>query len=157
MMESTIGKLPPRYSFILNRYAGERLSRCPRCARPTHARKFALFIHLHGWGAVTLGKTCKYCSPCELIIAHQQELEAEMAINLSILAPEAVGTDYVVIGTLERSLWKKGLCGPSPSVKTTLEHLADFAQVLDLHAEPGGWRPPSKASTQVPPRPPRRA
>lgn len=49
--EARIGKQPPRYSFMLNRYSDVRLSKCPRCRKPTHLRKFALFIHIDGWGA----------------------------------------------------------------------------------------------------------
>ena len=65
-----LGKLPPRYLFILNPYTDARFSKCPRCERPTHLRKFALFILIDDWGPLVLGKTCRYCTRCELIIAH---------------------------------------------------------------------------------------
>jgi hypothetical protein len=42
-----LGKLPPRYLFILNLYADVRLSKCPRRQKLTHLRKFALFIHIY--------------------------------------------------------------------------------------------------------------
>ena len=42
MAKKRIGKLPPRYSFILNPYADVRLSKCPRCQKLTYLRKFAL-------------------------------------------------------------------------------------------------------------------
>ena len=76
-MKRTIGKGRARYSFILNPYCDVRLSKCPRCDRPTHPRKFALLIHVDTWGPLVLGKTGPYCSRCELIVAHQDELEAE--------------------------------------------------------------------------------
>lgn len=38
------GRLRPRYTFLLNPHAFCRLSRCPDCARLTHARKFPLAI-----------------------------------------------------------------------------------------------------------------
>jgi hypothetical protein len=83
MTKTKIGKLPPRYKFILNEYPGERLSKCPLCKKPTHERKFALLIHIDEWGLMVFGKTSKYCSKCELIIVHQHELEAELAYSFS--------------------------------------------------------------------------
>jgi hypothetical protein len=96
MAKAKIGKLPPRYSFILNPYADERLSKCPTCSKPTHLRKFALLIHIDEWGPMILGKTCRYCTPCELIIAHQDELEAQLAYSLHTIAPESVCTTFSV-------------------------------------------------------------
>lgn len=66
-----IGELPRRYSFILNQYSETRLSKCPKCEKLTHPRKFVMFIHIDGWGPMALGKTCRYCSRCEMIIVHQ--------------------------------------------------------------------------------------
>lgn len=145
--KSRLGKLPPRYSFILNRYPSERLSKCPRCRKLTHPRKFALFIHVTSWGPLTLGKTCVYCSSCELIIVHQHELEAQFAHTFETLAPDVIGNEYMVMGTLDRKTWKAGLAGAGPKLDEVLEHMADFAHVLTLEVDPGGWRPaePSKA------------
>src|SRR5215510_10843446 len=102
MSNKRLGKLPPRYSFILNQYATERLSRCPRCKKLTHPRKFAFLIHIDDWGPMVLGKTCRYCSRCELIMLHQDELEEQLAYNFSQLAPEVVGNEYLVMGTIEK-------------------------------------------------------
>ena len=145
--KSRIGKLPPRYSFILNPYPSERLSRCPRCHKLTYLRKFALWIHVTSWGPLTLGKTCVYCSSCELIIAHKHELEAQLAHTFEKVAPEVVGNEYLVLGTLDRKTWKAGLAGAGQTLGETLKHVADFARVLTLEVDPGGWRPaePSKA------------
>src|SRR4051794_17148071 len=74
MTKPTLGNLPPRYSFILNPHSDIRLTRCPKCERLTHPRKFALFVHVEEWGGVVLGYTCRYCTRCELIIVHQDEL-----------------------------------------------------------------------------------
>lgn len=142
-----IGKLPPRYSFILNRYADERLSRCPRCHKLTRLRKFALWIHVTSWGPLTLGKTCVYCSRCELIVVHQHELEAQFAHALGTLAPEVIGNEYLVLGTVDQRAWKAGLAGAGHELGEILKHVADFKSVLKLEVDPGGWRPaqPSKA------------
>src|SRR4051794_11290171 len=102
MSRPKVGKLKPRYSFILNPYSDVRLSKCPKCDRPTHPRKFALVIVVKGYGPYVQGKTCRYCSPCELIIAHQDELESEMTISMAKFAPEVVGNEYLVLGTMER-------------------------------------------------------
>src|SRR5262245_29709248 len=109
MAKPGIGKLAPRYAFILNPYSDVRLSKCPRCNRPTHPRKFALLIHVRKYGPLVLGKTCRYCARCELIAAHQDELEAELTLSLARLAPEAVGSDYLVLGTMDKKVWQQGL------------------------------------------------
>ena len=105
MATKRIGKLPPRYSFILNPYTDVRLSKCPRCQKPTHLRKFALFIHIDAWGPMALGKTCRYCSRCALIMAHQDELEAQLAHSFSQIAPEFIGNEYLVLGTIDKKVW----------------------------------------------------
>jgi hypothetical protein len=93
MAKTKIGKLPPRYSYMLNPYSDVRLSKCPKCQKLTHHRKFVLFIHIDQWGSIALRKTCRYCSRCELIMVHQDELEAELEHSFSQLAPEVVGNE----------------------------------------------------------------
>jgi hypothetical protein len=139
-----LGGKPARYAFLLNPYADVRLSKCPTCGRPTHPRKFALLIHADGWGPLALGKTCRYCSRCELIIAHQDELDAEMAQSLVKLAPGAVGREYVVLGTVDQKVWQRGLGGEGQPLGEALEHIAEFKKVLQLEVDPGGWRPASE-------------
>ena len=121
MKSARIGKLEPRYAFILNPYPDERLSKCPRCHAPTHPRKFALLIDIDEWGPLVLGKTCVYCSVCELIIVHQQELEGELALTFLERAPLIVGNEYTVFGTVEKSFWKSGL-GAGSTLGEMLEH-----------------------------------
>jgi hypothetical protein len=150
MSNDNIGKLPPRYSFILNQYPGERLSKCPRCHRPTHDRKFPLFILIEGWGPLVLGKTCRYCARCETIIAHQHELEAELGRAFEKIDPDVIGNDYLVVGTMDRKTWEHGLTDPIEGVTTALQHVADFEHVLDLHVDPGGWRPAESQRESAP-------
>jgi len=138
---NTIGKLPPRYSFILNPYDNVRLSKCPRCQKPTHMRKFALLIHVEGWGLLALGKTCRYCTPCELIIAHQDELEDELVGVLERHAPEVIGNPYVVGGTVEKRHWEKWLGNKGEPLKKALEHFVQFKEILEFKIEGGGWAP----------------
>src|ERR1017187_613912 len=85
-----VGKLTPRYQFVLNPFEFDRMSRCLRCKKLTYPRKFPLLIHIDGWGLMTLGKTCKYCPKDELIICHQDELDMELAHAFSKLKPEVI-------------------------------------------------------------------
>jgi hypothetical protein len=135
-----VGKLPPRYKFILNPYNDVRVSKCPLCSRPTHMRKFALLIHIEKGGFLALGKTCRYCSPCELIIAHQDELEDELVHVFETRALEVIGNPYVVFGTVDKRRWKESLDRQGDALTETLDHVADFKKVLGLKVD-GGWRP----------------
>lgn len=141
MARKRIGKLPPRYSFILNPYTETRLSKCPKCRKQTHYRKFALFIHIDKWGPMSLGKTCRYCSHCELIMVHQDELEAELAYSFSRAAPDVAGNEYMVLGTIKKTVWQEGVVGKSQPLAEMLKHVADFKEYYDLKYEPGGWYP----------------
>ncbi len=140
MAKNRIGNLPQRYSFILNPYSDVRLSKCPQCRRPTHARKLALFIHIDEFGPLALGKTCRYCARCELIIVHQDELEAELARSFTRIAPEVVGNEYLVLGTVDKKSWQRGLQEDGATLSSTLPYIAEFKKVLDLKIE-GGWMP----------------
>jgi len=139
--ERKLGKLPPRYSFALNPHQEIRFSKCPVCDEPTRLRKFALFIYIDGFGPMALGKTCRFCTRCELIIAHQDELEHELTIALESRAPAVIGNDYVVPGTMDRKVWRRGL-GDAPTVPADIfDHIADFKKELELEYDPGGWSP----------------
>jgi Zn-finger nucleic acid-binding protein len=141
MPKVKIGSLPPRYSMLLNSHEDVRLSKCPKCQKLTHLRKFALFIHIDSWGPMALGKTCRYCSRCEVVMVSRKELEAEIARGLSRVAPEVIGKDYLVLGTIEKRIWQYGLGSPGKSIAKMLKHLADFKHQYDLEYKPGGWDP----------------
>ena len=107
MAKRRFGKLPPRYLFALNPYQDVRFSKCPRCDKLTYLRKFPLLIHIDGFGLMALGKTCRYCSKCELIIVHQDELESILAAFFAQKAPEAIGKEYLVLGTENKKFGSK--------------------------------------------------
>lgn len=109
-------------------------------------RKFAILIHIEEWGPMALGKTCRYCSGCELIIVHQDELEALLAQSFSQLAPEVIGNDYLVLGTIDKKIWQVGLTGGG-QLDEILKHAADFKRVLELQVEPGGWFPTDRGKS----------
>jgi hypothetical protein len=141
MVNTTIGKLPRRYSFMLNPHAEVRLSKCPKCQRVTHLRKFALFIHIEELGPMVLGKTCRYCSRCEMVMAQRAELEAELAHGVNQIPPQVIGNDYLVLGTVQKKIWREGLAGQAKPLAEILKHVADFEHQYELDYKPGGWYP----------------
>ena len=126
-----MGRLPSRYAFALNPYTNVRFSRCPRCRKLTYVRKFALLIHLEEIGLTVLGKTCRYCARCELIIAHKSELENELARIASSLTTEVTDDSYLVIGTVNLKTWKQALLTPLPTDQM-LDQAADFKRYSKL-------------------------
>jgi hypothetical protein len=139
--QERIGRLPPRHSFALNPHKEWRCTRCLRCETRTRLCKFALLIGVAEYGLMVLGKTCRYCPPCDFIIAHKDELEALLAAGFSTGELEVIGNDYYVIGTVERKIWRRGMRDQITSTDELLRHAADFAKEFDLHYEPGGWYP----------------
>lgn len=123
------GKLRPRYRFALNPFPEVRWSRCPRCQKLTHNRKFPLLIYIDGLGLVTLGKTCRYCTPCEFIIAHEEELEEQLVFLCEERgALEVVGNPYLVIGTVQLDYWKESLRHESRDLDALRESTADIKE-----------------------------
>jgi hypothetical protein len=134
-----LGKQPPRYSFFLNPYEDARFTRCPRCNAKTRTRKVPLVIHVDPLNPVALNKTCRYCDVCDLLIVHQDELEAQLAHLFASHGPEVIGNDYLVIGTFDRPTWKQGR-QTTLTIQEMVDELHDFREVLRF--EPvGGWMP----------------
>ncbi len=140
MRQRRLGKLPPRYQFALNSQADYRASACPNCGRLTYRRKFALLIHVDPHYPIAMGFTCRYCPRCELIIAHQDELEAQLTALFQERNPSVVGNDYLVLGTVELKAWKESLSRPK-SIAEILEYAADFKEYATIEHFPGGWYP----------------
>jgi hypothetical protein len=139
--ESTrLGKLPPLYRFILNPYTDARFTRCPSCEQKMRQRKVPLFIHVDPFHPIVLGYTCRYCPDCDLLIAHQDQIEALLANLLAERDPEVIGNDFLVIGTVERKFLREGLQQPK-GIEDMLAHLHDFKQVLTVQYRPAGWYP----------------
>jgi len=59
-----------------------------------------------------LGYTCRYCPDCDLLIAHQDQIEALIA-NVSAESGSLIGKDYLVMGTVERKAWREGMAQPN--------------------------------------------
>ncbi len=135
-----IGGLPPRYLFALNPFEDYRATKCPNCTQPTRARKFALLIHVDPENLIALGKTCRFCPKCELIIAHQNELEGLLAAMFEQRDPSVIGNDYLVLGTMDRKAWRQGLHQPK-TITEMLPFVAAFKGYRTIEQEPGGWFP----------------
>jgi hypothetical protein len=133
-----LGKQPPRYRFFLNPYSEVRFTTCPTCHAKMRQRKLPLVIHVDPLSPVALNKTCRYCPACDLLIAHQDELEAFLAAFFAERNPEVVGNDYLVIGTLDRPDWQRGTQSPLP-IREMVERLHDFIEVLRFELV-GGWQ-----------------
>jgi len=135
-----MGALLPRYCFALNRYTDVRFSVCPRCDRATRLRKIPFVIHVDRFGLLVLRKTSRLCVGCDLLIVHQDEIEP--LIGERFHGPRSgVGVpDYLVLGTVDLRLWRKGLAG-AVSVDELVEHMADFKAYLEIEYTPGGWYP----------------
>ncbi|RLC70155.1 MAG: hypothetical protein DRI52_07620 [Chloroflexi bacterium] len=142
-----IGKLPPKYIFVLNPYTDARFTRCPGCGKKTKLRKVPLFIHVDPMNPVVLGKTCRYCPDCDLLIVHQDELEVQLAALFAEHDPTLIGNDYLVIGTVERRAWREGMKQPK-SIPEMLEHLHDFKEVRTVEVQPAGWYPADEPPIQ---------
>jgi hypothetical protein len=147
--ETRIGKLPPQYTFILNPYAEYRFTRCPGCGGKMKQRKLPLFIHVDPLNPVTLNKTCRYCPDCDLLIAHQDEIETLLAQLFAQYDPSLIGNDYLVLGTVERQAWREGMRQPK-SPPEMLEHLHVFEEVLTVKVQPGGWYPADLDPSELP-------
>jgi hypothetical protein len=136
-----LGKQPPRYRFFLNPYADARFTTCPQCSGKTRVRKLPLVIHIDPLQLIALNKTCRYCPRCDLLIAHQDEIEAFLAAFFGQNWPEIVGNDYLVVGTEDRSDWLRGM-RTSLSIEEALDCLHDFLAVVSFQPAPRwGWGP----------------
>jgi hypothetical protein len=74
------------------------------------------------------------------LIAHQDRIEALLANLFAEHAPEVIGNDYLVIGTVERTAWREGMKQPK-GIDDMLAHLHDFKEVRTVEVQPAGWYP----------------
>jgi hypothetical protein len=134
-----LGKQPPRYTFFLNPYTDARFTKCPKCDRKNKQKKLPLVIHVDEGGLMVLNKTCRHCPACDLLIAHKDEIETLLATYFQQAAPESVGNDYLVVGTVDRSDWLRGMAS-TVMPQEMIDLLHDFKDVVQFKLV-GGWRP----------------
>jgi hypothetical protein len=91
-----------------------------------------LVIHVDSVGLVLLRKTCRLCVACEMLIAH----EAEMDHLSGGLRSHQLGTrEYFVLGTLDVRTWRLGLSG-NVTVDEVAGAMADFKAFMRVDITP---------------------
>lgn len=124
-------KLEKRYRFFLNPYDDMRFTSCPQCGAKTRQRKLPLALFIEPRYSFILNKTCRYCPGCDLLIAHRNDLESLLAAIFAERAPQAIGNDHHVLGTVDRADWREGLHAPNQETERPLpEVLHEFKRVL---------------------------
>ncbi|MCT7951041.1 hypothetical protein NG798_14680 [Ancylothrix sp. C2] len=136
-----IPKQPRRYRFFfLNPYTDVRFSACPKCAGKTKLRKVPLVIEIEQRDPVILNKSCRYCPACDLLIAHQKDIEHELNIPPTTQNSEPTSNNYTnnytITGTLDRGDWLRQSQN-RPSALQLQQSLYSFKQVLKF--EPTRW------------------
>lgn len=146
-----LGKQAPLYRFFLNPYRDMRCTKCPQCDTKMHQRKLPLVIHIEPRGLLSLNKTCRYCPQCDLLIAHQYDVEQILLAALSSFQAKSIGRDdYLMVGTLEKAVWRRGMQQPL-TLQETVDALHDFKEVVTFKVT-GGWmprNPDSRSSTRA--------
>jgi len=112
-------------------------------------RKLPLFIHVDPMNPVVLNYTCRYCPDCDLLIAHQDQIEELLAALFAELDPLVIGNDYLIMGTVERQAWREGVKQPK-GIPEMLEHLHVFKEVRTVLVQPGGWYPDDLDPAELP-------
>ena len=133
-----LGKQPPRYKFFLNPYQDARFTSCPGCGGKTKQKKLPLAIHVDDAGMVILNKICRFCPACDLLIAPRRGEQSKL--HFAERTPEAVGNDYLVVGTVDRPDWQRGRKTPLTN-EEMLAALHDFKDVVKYTSSPR-WIPP---------------
>ena len=95
-----------RHYFFLNPYIDSSFTRCPKCESKTKIRKHCLVIHIEPKNLFLLNKSCRYCPSCDLIIVKQADLERLLIAICEKNAPDIIGNEYFVFGTIDRADWK---------------------------------------------------
>jgi hypothetical protein len=137
-----LGRKATRYCFFLNPHSDLRFTTCPKCRRRTRLRKLPLVISVAPAQLVSLNKACRYCPPCDLLIAHRDEIEEFLAALFGRHRPEFAANSYLVVGTEDRADWLRGMRA-SLTVEEMLDCLHDFAQVVTFErVRRRDWEPP---------------
>lgn len=137
------------YRFLLNSLEEARFTSCPECHQRTLLRKIPLVVHVDPRNPVVLNKQCRYCPDCDLLIVHQDELEPLLVLSLQKQFSEVIGNDYLVLGTLDKSTWRrrdKELI----DMERLPEKLHDFKEYLSLDYTPAGWYPADQTPARRP-------
>jgi len=83
-----------------------------------------------------LGKTCRLCVGCEVLIAHEQEVTPLLAASSA--ATSSAAPNYLVLGTVAARVWRSGIAR-GVALEAVQESMADFKEYLRVNITPGGW------------------
>lgn len=138
--EAKIRTREAQHYFFLNPYSDMAFTRCPKCSAQTKIRKFCLVIHIDPRNLFSLNKSCRYCPNCDLIIVKKAELENLLHAICEHAAPDSIGNDYFVFGTMDRKDWKRGQ-SEEMSPREALSCSYPFKNVWNFEVRPAGWYP----------------
>ncbi len=79
----------------------------------------------------SLGKTCKFCPYCELMITNKWEVEHLLSQMLGQLGKGFNPKHYFIFGTTDRADWKTGMKDPTAPAKA-LKQAYLFKNVWDF-------------------------
>ena len=127
-----------RHYFFLNPYEDMAFTRCPKCEEKTRIRKHCLLIHIDPRHLFSINKFCRYCPRCDLIIVKQADLENLLVAICEQYAPDIIGNEYLVLGTMDRKDWKDAQTGKI-SQKEGIDRSYPFKDVWKFEVIPGGW------------------
>jgi hypothetical protein len=133
-------KLPPKYRFFLNHYQEYRFTTCPQCDRTMKVRKHPFLVHVDPMQLALLNMSARYCPSCDLLILHQDKLEEMLVAALLPHNPDVIGNEYLVLGTVERKVWREARKREDGGQKS-LDNLHDFKEVVLVEVEGPGWVP----------------
>lgn len=132
------GQLELQYNFALNPYPDARFSKCPNCEQKMRQRKLPLLIHIDPLHLIALNYTCRYCTYCDLLIAHRDEIETLLATMFAQRDPAVIGNDYLIIGTVERKAWRENMKQPK-SFAEMMAQTHDFRSHYTIQMTMAGW------------------
>ncbi len=137
-MKKKFGSLQPKFNFSLNPYPEMRFSKCPDCESNTGQRKLPLFIHVEPHNPILLNYTHRYCSHCDMLIGHKHEIEHLLKVAFENTAPDIIGNNYLLVGTVENKAWKKNAVQPIP-LNELSNYVHDFKGTQTISMTMGGW------------------
>jgi hypothetical protein len=74
-----------------------------------------------------------------LLIGHRHEIEHLLTKLFLQMDPAAIGNEYLIVGTAEKTAWREGLQNQK-EVAEMLQHASDFATYYqELRVTQGGW------------------
>lgn len=134
-----------RYNFYLNPHDFYKWTKCPKCDNKTKVKKICLVIHyqeksINYHQLLSLNKSCKYCSSCDLLIGQKPDLDPLLAQQISQTKPSLKfnADNSFVMGTMDRKDWVRGQ-KETLLPQQVLELMYHFKDVWDFEIQPAGW------------------